>query len=147
TVSVSVRSGKGAVTGLTSADFEVLDNGVRQKIEALALETLAIDVTLLLDASKSVEGRVLERLKTGVTSTASLLSKNDAIRFLALQHRIRQVFPFQPGGGHPPVEGLVAQGGTSLFDGLAAALMHRSDPDRRQLVIAYTDGQDTLSIL
>ena len=147
TVDVSVRSGNGAVAGLTAADFEVLDNGVPQKIEAFSLETLAIDVTMLLDASKSVEGRVLDRLKTGVLTTAGLLGKNDALRLLALQHRIRQVFAFQPGGGRPPVEGLTAQGGTSLYDGLAAAMMHRSDPERRQLVIAYTDGQDTLSIL
>jgi VWFA-related protein len=147
TVDVSVRSGNGAVAGLTAADFEVLDNGVQQKIEAFSLETLAIDVTLLLDASKSVEGRVLDRLKTSVVTTAGLLGRNDALRLLALQHRIRQIFAFQPGGGRPAVEGLTAQGGTSLFDGLAAAMMHRSDPDRRQLVIAYTDGQDTLSIL
>ena len=147
TVDVSVRAGSRPVTGLTGADFEVLDNGVAQTIDAFSLESLPIDVTLLLDASRSVEGSLLDRLKTSVVETAGLLNPRDALRLIALQHRVQLVFPFQPGGGKPPVENLSAQGGTSLFDGLVAAMMRKTEPDRRQLVIAYTDGQDTLSIL
>jgi VWFA-related protein len=146
-VDVSVRAGSRPVTGLGSTDFEVLDNGVPQTIEAFSLETLPIDVTLLLDASRSVEGTLLDRLKVSVVETAGLLSARDALRLIALQHRVRLVFPFQPGGTRPPVDNLTAQGGTSLFDGLVATMMRKTEPDRRQLVIAYTDGQDTVSIV
>ncbi len=147
TVNVSVRKGNTPVQGLTVSDFELFDNGVPQAISALSVETLPIDITLLLDVSRSVEGPRLERLKHGVLETAKLLARDDRLRLIAVQHQLREVFTFQPAGPRPPVEHLVAQGGTSLVDGLSAAMMRSSEPDRRQLIVAYTDGVDTMSIL
>jgi VWFA-related protein len=146
-VSVSVRDGEKSVAGLTGADFELLDNGVAQTISAISVETQPIDVTLLLDLSRSVTGRRLERLKYGVVEMADLLRKEDRLRLFSVQHEIRLVFPFQPGGTKPNVESLTAFGGTALFDGLAAAMMRPTEPDRRQFIVAYTDGIDTISFL
>lgn len=146
-VSVTVRRAGQVVTGLTAADFELLDNDVAQELASVSVETLPIDVTLLLDASGSVQGQRLERLKQAVLDTAKLLRPEDRLRLIAVQHAVYQVFPFQPGGSTPPVERLTASGGTSLFDGLTVALIQQSVPDRRPLVVAYTDGQDTISVL
>jgi hypothetical protein len=146
-VSVSVRQGTQPVTGLTVDDFELTDNGVVQQIASLSFETLPIDVTLLLDVSTSVQGRRLERLKQSVRETTTLLGEDDRLRLIAVQFDLHQVFPFQAGGVPPPVDTLSASGGTALYDGLAAALMRAAEPDRRQLIVAYTDGQDTTSIL
>lgn len=146
-VSVSVRAGDKSVSGLTAADFELLDNGVSQTISAFSVETQPIDVTLLLDLSGSVAGRRLERLKFGVIEMADLLRKEDRLRLFSVQHEIRLAFPFQPGGTKPNVESLTAFGGTALFDGLAAAMMRPTELDRRQFIVAYTDGIDTISFL
>jgi len=146
-VSVSVKEGNVPVTGLTEDDFVLTDNGVRQTIASLSVETLPIDVTLMLDASRSVEGARLERMKAAVLDTADLIAPEDRLRLIAIQHQLNQVFPFQPGGQRPPVEALYAEGGTALFDALAAAMMRASEIDRRQLIVAYTDGQDTISVL
>jgi hypothetical protein len=146
-VSVSVRAGDKSVAGLTAADFELLDNGVSQTISAFSVETQPIDVTLLLDLSGSVAGRRLERLKFGVIEMADLLRKEDRLRLFSVQHEIRLAFPFQPGGTKPNVESLTAFGGTALFDGLAAAMMRPTELDRRQFIVAYTDGIDTISFL
>ncbi|HUL71813.1 MAG TPA: VWA domain-containing protein [Vicinamibacterales bacterium] len=146
-VNVSVRDAGKAVTGLKTADFDLRDNGVRQSIETLSVETLPIDVTLLLDVSESVEGQRLERLKYSVGETALLLRPDDRLRLIAVQHTLRQIFPFQPGGTKPNVNSLTAAGGTALYDGLVAAMMRAAEPDRPQLIIAYTDGQDTISIM
>jgi VWFA-related protein len=146
-VNVSVRKGNAPVQGLTAADFELTDNGVPQAISAVSLETLPVDITLLLDVSRSVEGQRLDRLKYGVLETAKLLARDDRLRLIAMQHRLREIFAFQPAGARLPVDGLMAQGGTSLVDGLAAAMMRSAEPDRRQLIVAYTDGMDTMSIL
>ncbi|MFI5177598.1 MAG: VWA domain-containing protein [Vicinamibacterales bacterium] len=145
-VNVSVRDAGKAITGLTAADFELRDNGVRQAIQTLSVETLPIDVTLLLDVSRSVEGQRLERLKYSVGETAQLLRPEDRLRLIAVQHTLREVFPFQPGGTRPDVNSLTAAGGTALYDGLVAAMLRAAEPDRRQLIIAYTDGQDTISV-
>ncbi len=146
-INASVRDANKPIGGLTAADFEVLDNGVKQSIETMSIETLPIDVTLLLDVSRSVEGPRLERLKGSVTETSLLLRPTDRLRLIAVQHVLRELFPLQPGGTPPPVAGLTAAGGTALYDGIAAALMQAAEPDRRQLIIAYTDGQDTISAL
>lgn len=146
-VNVSVRSGNKPVEGLKAADFELLDNDVPQRIEALSVETQPIDVTLLLDLSRSVAGRRLERLKQSVVETAHLLHPIDRLRLIGVQHVLHQIFPFEAGGSTPPVDSLVAEGGTSLYDALSAAMMRAAEPDRRQLIIAYTDGQDTTSFL
>ncbi|HKW03628.1 MAG TPA: VWA domain-containing protein [Vicinamibacterales bacterium] len=146
-VPVSVRTVEKAVAGLKASDFELKDNGVVQSIESFAVETLPIDVTLLLDLSRSVDGQRLDRLKYSVGETALLLDSDDRHRLIAVQHELHEVFPFQPGGSKPNVDSLKAFGGTALYDGLAAAMMRAAEPGRRQLIVAYTDGQDTISIL
>jgi hypothetical protein len=146
-VSVSVYQGDKSVSGLKAADFELLDNGVPQTISAFSVETQPIDVTLLLDLSRSVIGRRLERLKVGVGEMADLLRKEDRLRLISVQHELRLVFPFQPGGTKPNVDKVTAFGGTALFDGLAAAMMRPSELDRRQFIVAYSDGIDTISFL
>jgi VWFA-related protein len=145
-VDVSVRLGSNPVPGLAAADFEVTDNGVRQKLESASVETLPIDVTLLLDVSRSVDGPLLGRLKQAVRETAALLRPADRLRLIAIHERITQVFPWQPGGSAPSTEALTAEGATALYDGLVAALVRPNERERRQLVVALTDGQDTLSI-
>jgi VWFA-related protein len=43
------------------------------------------------------------------------------------------------------VQTATAGGGTALFDAISVALISASDPDRRQLIVAFTDGVDTSS--
>ncbi len=146
-VNVSVRGGNQPVGGLTRADFELRDNGIKQTLQEFSLERQPIDVTLLLDVSRSVEGPRLERLKFSVVETSQLLRPEDRLQLIAVQHWLHLIFPFQPGGSRPSVDALTAAGGTALYDGIAAAMMVPPQPDRRRLIIAYTDGQDTISAL
>jgi Ca-activated chloride channel family protein len=146
-IDVSVKSGDAAVSGLTVADFELTDNGVPQKLDAATIETLPIDVTLLLDMSLSVDGATLDRLKSSVRETAALLRPIDRLRLLGIHESITQVFDWQPGGMVPALEGLRGEGGTALFDGIVAALIRPAEPQRRQLIVMLTDGDERLSIL
>jgi VWFA-related protein len=147
TVVVSVRSGNKPVTGLTTADFELRDNGVAQAITSVAAEQVPLDLTLLLDLSSSVDGPTLRRLKTAVTDTAALLLPDDRIRLIAISQVLHEVFGFRPRGAAMQLDSLVAEGATSLYDGIAATMMKPSMPGRRQLVVAFTDGRDSTSIL
>jgi VWFA-related protein len=107
---------------------------------------MPIDLTLLLDTSGSTEGTIIERLKQGVRDTARLLERDDRLRVIAVHHVLKEVIPFQPPDEPLPIERLSAEGGTALYDGLAAAMMRRSTSGRRHVVIAYTDGDDASSI-
>ena len=56
-VDVHVQVGKKPVAGLTAADFDVRDSGVRQDVQALAIEDVPLSLVLALDVSGSVRGR------------------------------------------------------------------------------------------
>jgi VWFA-related protein len=147
TITVSVRSGGRPVSGLTGADFELTDNGVPQAITTIAAEKVPLDLTLLLDLSSSVDGPLLERLKTAVNDTAALLRDDDRIRLVTISQVLREVFSFRPRGDAMPLDTLRAEGATSLYDGIAATMMRPTAPERRQLIVAFSDGQDSTSII
>jgi VWFA-related protein len=147
TIQTSVRAGNRPVGGLTARDFELRDNGVPQRITAVAAEQLPLDLTLLLDSSASVDGPTLQRLESAINDTVALLRPDDRIRLIAVSQVFQQIFDFRPKGEPLPLGGLGAQGATSLYDALGAGMMRVSEPGRRQLVIAFTDGRDSTSIL
>src|SRR5436190_4587082 len=147
TITVSVRSNNRPVTGLTAADFLLTDNGVEQELTTLAAEKVPLDLTLLLDLSSSVDGPLLQRLKTAVNDTAGLLRGDDRIRLVAISQVLREVFSLRPRGERMPLETLAAEGATSLYDGIAATMMRASEPGRRQLIVAFSDGRDSTSII
>jgi VWFA-related protein len=146
-IPVSVRSGNKPVGGLSAVDFELRDNGVRQEIREASAEKMPIDVTLLLDLSASVDGQTLQRLKSAVSDTAGLLRADDRIRLVAVSQVLREVFSLRPRSGAMALEDLSARGATSLYDGLAATMMRTTDVGRRQLIVAFTDGRDSTSIV
>jgi len=146
-IPVSVRSGNKPVTGLAAADFELRDNGVVQELQNVAAEKIPIDVTLLLDLSSSVDGPMLQRLKTAVADTAALLRPDDRIRLVSISQVLREVFDLRPKAGAMPLDSLSAEGATSLYDGLAVTMMRPTDIGRRQLIVAFTDGRDSTSIV
>ena len=55
TLDVLVTSGKTPVAGLTAADFEVLDNCIRQSVEAIQVEANPIDISLVIDFFNETE--------------------------------------------------------------------------------------------
>lgn len=146
-VDVSVTKGRAPVRDLVSGDFVLTDNGVKQSIEAVAIESMPIDVTLLLDVSGSVEAGVLSGLKRAVDDTAAALSARDRVRLLTFSHELRQLFPYRAGGAPAGLEMLSAGGATSIYDALAAAMMQARPTGARQMILVFTDGADSRSFM
>lgn len=146
-VDVSVMSGRTPVRDLVSADFTLTDNGVKQDIEAVSVESMPIDVTLLLDVSGSVEAGVLAGLKRAIDDTATSLSGRDRVRLLTFSHEVKQRFGFRPGGASASLETLSAGGATSIYDALAAAMMQSRPAGARQMILVFTDGADSRSFM
>jgi VWFA-related protein len=146
-IPVSVHSGNKPVAGLTAADFELRDNGVRQELQDVSAEKIPVDLTLLLDLSTSVDGPTLQRLKTAVADTAALLNPDDRIRLVALSQVLHEVFGFRPTAPAMTLDSLSAEGATSLYDGLALTMMRPTETGRRQLIVAFTDGRDSTSVI
>ena len=146
-VDVAVTNHRVPVRDLLSKDFVLTDNSVKQDIEAVSIETMPIDVTLLLDVSGSVEAGVLQGLKRAVDDTARALSARDRVRLLTFSHEVRQLFPYRAGGTSASLETLSAGGATSIYDALAAAMIQTRPSGTRQMILVFTDGADSRSFM
>ena len=147
-VDVAVRRGGRPLTGLTAGDFEVFDNGVRQTVVDFSYEKLPIDVTIALDVSGSVDGPLLERLRQGVQQFRTDLRAGDRLAVLTFNHRVRRIVDHADAAAAIDAAfGEIRAGGSSaILDALAVALTTPVGPDRRHLVVLFSDGDDTSSI-
>ena len=141
---VSVRVGTRVVTGLQARDFEVMDNGVAQEITEVSYGVLPIDVTVVLDVSASVTGQALSRLRSAIGELMGDLRKDDRLKLVLFNNRVTRIVDFTTdvAAVQRALRGASAAGGTSLYDAVSVALISAADPDRRQLVLVFTDGQD-----
>jgi VWFA-related protein len=148
TVDVSVRQGTRVVNGLKAADFEVFDNDVPQQVVDVSFGKLPIDVTVALDVSFSVTGTLLDQLRRAVSQLMSDLGKEDRLRLLLFNARVRRTMDFTADvkAVERAIREAVPGGGTTLFDALSVALVSSAHPDRRQLVVCFTDGNDSTSV-
>lgn len=62
------------VTGLTASDFELRDHDVPQRIDAVSLDQMPLDVLLVFDTSKSVAGQPLADLSRAAEAFIGVLT-------------------------------------------------------------------------
>ncbi len=148
TVGVSVQRSGRPVSDLTPADFDLTDNGVAQTIAALSYEKLPIDLTVLLDVSTSVNGRLLDQLRRAVLDLRKSLQPQDRLRLVAVNMRILRVIDFDapPSAIDAAFSGMTTGGASAVLDALAVSLASAAPPDRRQFAVIFTDGKDSISI-
>jgi Ca-activated chloride channel family protein len=148
-VDVQVREGAKPVPGLTTADFELRDNGVLQQIKAVTFDDVPVSLMLLLDTSNSVQGETLQHLKRAAQAAIAPLGRNDQAALIAFSERIR----LQTGWTRDQralgtaMTSLESSGATALFDAIYTALGLRNEAAGRTLVVIFSDGADTASWL
>jgi hypothetical protein len=140
-VNVSIKNRNVPVTGLSADDFRLIDNGVAQTIEHVAIEGVPIDLSLFLDTSTSF-GAHAEGLHDDIDAIAKLLRPDDRMRVLGFGREVETMVPWSRLGPLPSVAPYLTTRISPAYDGIAAALLHQPAPDRRHLVIAMTDAMD-----
>lgn len=145
-VNVSVRDGNRPVAGLTAADFQLTDSGVSQRIGDVALESVPIDVTLVVDTSNSARAE-FDRFRKDTRRIASFLRAQDRLRLLTIDTYVHELLPMRPSRDVTVPDAIGPGGMTSAYDAMATALMTRAGLDRRHLIVAMTDAWDTMSVL
>jgi VWFA-related protein len=146
-VDVSVRDGAKVITGLGAKDFEVYDSGVLQNIADVSYGKLPIDVSVALDVSLSVTGPMLDSLRRAILQLMRDLGPDDRLKLLTFNMRVSRPVDFttDPSEVERAIRAATASGGTSVWDAIAIALVSKAPPDRRQLVVLFTDGADSSS--
>jgi VWFA-related protein len=139
------------VIGLQSTDFEVLDNGVKQKVEYVSFENTPISVTMAMDLSNSVTGDLLDHLKSAGDLLLKGLKKDERAALITFDHAVKLRSPLTSDidlikEGLDGMQSL-SFGETSLIDASYAALILAESVSERPLAVIFSDGLDTLSLL
>lgn len=149
-VDVLVTDRDKAVVGLKPADFEVLDNGVPQRVDLVSFEQIPLNVVLALDMSESVSGDRLEQLRDASTGLLGALTKDDQAGLVTFTERVvlgsrltKDLDNIRKAMELP----LSDAGDTSIIDASFAAMMLGESDVGRGLVIVFSDGIDTASWL
>ena len=148
-VDVDVRRGNKPVAGLSASDFEVLDNGVPQRVELVSPTALPLNVVLALDGSTSLDRkerahlvdagkRVIDAMRPAESAALVTFSDRVAIQstFTDDWMRLRML-----------VGGAMPGGDTAVHDAAHVAMVLASSVPGRSLVILFSDGDDTASLL
>lgn len=155
TLDVCVRDPAGRfLTGLTTDDFLVLENGKPQRISfVLPSGAVPLRAVLLIDRSASMHGSKIERAVEAAELFSRLLGPDDQLEIIAFNDRAERVHAFHDDRAQVPVAltSVNSIGATSLYEALLVAaddlVRARRDalPEARDAVIVLSDGEDTAS--
>jgi tight adherence protein B len=150
-IDASVMNGASPVAGLTKNNFAITDNGVRQTIDSVSLDTVPLSLMLVFDTSESMSGDPLRSLIGAARSlvgslkpedTAAMVTFSDQVRLAVADTRDRAPLL-------TAVNGLKSAGATSINDAVLLALLQRPPEaiDARPVMMVFSDGRDTSSWL
>jgi Ca-activated chloride channel homolog len=142
-----------AVTGLSSDQFEIFEDGVRQELQFFAPGDLAVDVILMLDTSGSMAGS-LPLVQQAALRFVHALRPVDRASVMSVSNHlsILQTLTDDVAALERAIGSTRAGGRTLLYASIHTALTEldktrrdkRAEPRRRALVV-LSDGFDTSS--
>jgi Ca-activated chloride channel family protein len=152
-VLATVKNPAGELVGaLEKADFEILDNGVKQQIAVFERQTdQPLSVAMLVDAS----GSTAKDLKYEVDSVSRFFkalfaegNPQDAVALYSFNYQVTRHNFFTH--NHAPLEHSLrlirGEAGTSLYDAIYLAAKDLESREGRKVIVIVTDGGDTTSI-
>ena len=146
-LNVSVTDGRKVVADLTTADFDVFDNGVKQQVVSVTREKFPIDVTLVVDTSRSLSSPMHRAVVNAAKRIRDALKLDDRLALVTFNQRVRERLSLQEASAVREFGLDAPSGPTALNDALAIVLSAKPITDRKQMAIVFTDGYDTASFL
>jgi Ca-activated chloride channel homolog len=141
---------RGARTlALEPKDFRIVDNGREQTIVTFDKGELPLTAVLLLDASESMRGPLLEAAASGARAFIGGMRPLDQAMLALFSDRLLRATEFTADHGtlEQALSGVEARGGTALDDFLFMALKMLEGRQGRRVVVLLSDGSDVNSVL
>lgn len=142
------------VSGLSSADFTVSEDGVQQEVSFFSATPVPMDLALLLDTSASMVDKMsdVHEAATGFVSSAK---PGDRVTVVDIKDGVKVLHPLDEDldGARASIRTTAARGGTALYNGLYMTLkemvkLRRNNGEvRRQAILVLSDGDDTASLV
>lgn len=146
-VDAEVLRGRNPMAGLEARDFRLTDNGVVQELLSVSQGNIPLDITVVLDFSDSAEDD-FSRFVQSASEMQRVLRAEDRWRWLGIFSEPRVILPMRRATDPLPAitrPELVMT--SAIHDTVFLALVRPGEPERRHLVIVFTDGNDTWSRL
>ena len=145
-VSVLDRDGR-FVSGLAQRDFEIFENGVKQKIEYFQSVEQPFTVVLLIDVSPSTQFRI-DEIQNAAIAFVDQLRPNDKVMVIAFDESVHVLS--QATNNRAQLRSAIRMAefgdGTSLYEAVDDALNRQlAMIQGRKAVVLFTDGVDTTS--
>jgi Ca-activated chloride channel homolog len=152
-VLATVKNAAGAAVGtLAKEDFEILDNGVPQRIAVFERHTeQPLSVALLVDIS----GSTAKELKSQLDSVSRFLNAlfgsghpDDAVALYSFNWQVTKhnAFTSNQRSLERSLKTFKAEAGTALYDAIFLASEGLDGREGRRVIVAVTDGGDTVSV-
>ena len=148
TAPVTVINSKGDfVFDLEEKDFEILDNGERQRIEQFSLEQHKLLAVIVVEANSTSEPLLGEIRPLGPVFSSLMLGPQGEAAVITYGDQIRVVRDLTQDSNEleSALRGLEARGSSAnLNDALARAisLLENQPKENRRVIVAFSDGHD-----
>jgi Ca-activated chloride channel homolog len=149
-VAVVEKSGR-FVTDLKQADFEVVEDNVKQELESFYVKSdLPLDIALLMDTSNSVKPKLKFERDAAVSFLyTALRARKDRALFLTFDSELElhQDFTDRLDLLTKAIDRVKARGETRMYDAVYRVCEEKmfSVQGRRRAIVLITDGDDTVS--
>jgi Ca-activated chloride channel homolog len=146
-ISVIVKDRQGEfVKGLTVDDFELREDGVMQRVSAVADESSPLEVVMALDISASM-GPVIGQVRVAARSFLDVLREEDAVTVLGFNDNIFVVARREARREtrQKALDRLAPWGGTALYDVIGRGVAMLQKQAGRKGLIVFSDGEDESS--
>ena len=138
------------ISGLTSSDFEVREDGVLLPINVRPTTSgvgSGVSLAICIDISGSLSSSDLQNEKSAAVQLVNLLGENDSVAIYAFGSGVSLVQDFTSDkvAAINAINGIRGGGSTSLYDAVYTALNNTSQQNGRKAVVVMTDGGDNSS--
>lgn len=138
------------VPDLQKESFELLEEGVRQKIEIFERETnQPLDLALMIDSSLSTMKELQFELEAGARFVRQVVRPGDKLAVFQISETVTQLSSFTENVTHlqDAIRGVNQGAATALYDAvyLGSHALARQPSGRRRVVVLVTDAGETAS--
>ena len=143
-VPVTVTDANGHfIADLQQTDFEILDDGVKQKVVSFTAAGEPFSVVLLLDTSVSTQEK-LGDIRRAAQVFVDQLQKTDRIKVITFDDQVRELTDFTADRAvlKKAIFNLQPGYGTKFYDGMNVALEALGETTGRKAIVIFSDGVD-----
>jgi Ca-activated chloride channel family protein len=142
------------VSGLTSSDFAIFEDGIQQEVSFFGASNVPLDLAILLDTSASMTGK-MELVQQAAIGFLATLGQDDRTTIVDIKDATKIMYPLGADleAAKHAILATTPRGGTALYNGTYLTLKEMAKERRvnsevrRQALVVLSDGDDTASLV